>query len=109
VAGQRECADVPPSAAIADGSTQACAVFVTESATPTTVSVREPILTVVPTPPGASRERTISRSVRIQRPPSSVSTSTGPPEAARPAILSGMACEPGSPGLDRRAVASSSA
>src|SRR5215471_14767689 len=86
--------------AIPAGSTHASAVSVIDLATPTTVSTGCPgaLVTVIWLPmscaTGAgplwkSRESTISPGRCAHRPASSVRSSTGPPEEARPATVAG--------------------
>src|SRR5215468_8023318 len=92
-------------AAISAGSTQPLAVSVIDLATPTTVSTGCPgaLVTVIWVPmscaavlgpPWKSRERTISPGRCAHRPASSVRSSTGPPEEARPATVAGCSVTP---------------
>ncbi len=77
---------------------------VTESATPQTISLRDPTRTVDPVNTPSPRAMTICPPVAAQVPSSSVRSSTGPPGEDRPAIRSGTGEEPGTPGTVTRAV-----
>jgi hypothetical protein len=88
----------PASALTSDGSTQASAVPVTESATPTTVSFCDPAVTVDPGNTPVPRSITIWLPPSGQWPSSSVRSSTRPPGEGRPTTRSESGDEPGTPG-----------